>query len=666
MTAEERIIDAMLEEAVGQVTPPDMTNAVLRSIADKQDASLGDETSAQNREESYQVSIAQQDLRVNVVLQRRQKQWSIFRPGLAVAASFCLASVVVATSMYFRKPGEDVAKNSVSVHDGTFATEHRQHHVIDRVDVNRSVLPLSEEPRILFAPEEKSIEPDQTREYERLESGLPQEVDIQPERLSDAQIVKLVDRSINERIRLNNISPADTVTDDIWCERTHQRLVGRLPDDEELQHFQTQEQNTRKADLIETLIDSDEFASYWARDWSRQMLAANASEVLGNGFRDYLYTAIRQDKPFDELTVELITASGRRDQLYVNKNQAVAFVLSYASERSKFALTHATARVFLGSEWKCAECHDHPFESVSALQLRYVNAFFQNTKLSPNQVRETNNLPKDSFFNDIDGQLKLVVPRFLDNSSPDSLDDLRKQYSGMVVRHPNFSRTITNRIWRQLMDFGFSRLGIDQTPSHPDVLDQLARSFVNRKYDVKSLVRWIVSTDAFARSADSPTGNDIDLPGQGTDPLFSYRYHRLKFSLTEALRLVRNEHLRNSNNTDLSRIVKDFGKGKQKGSDKDKEEIVQSFEQEQLRSLFRRRKLSPVETNYLARLAQSVLSDDDKIEHLWMAARTAHPPTKKEQQLVSKLLKGYHKTLNSPMSQQLLEEIWWAARLQGL
>ena len=83
-------------------------------------------------------------------------------------------------------------------------------------------------------------------------------------------------------------------------------------------------------------------------------------------------------------------------------------------------------------------------------------------------------------------------------------------------------------MWGQLFGYGFNRpvddLGPHNPASHPEILTRLSAEFARNNYNIRELVRWIASTDAYSLSSQFNESNTIDDPSAGEMPLFSHMY----------------------------------------------------------------------------------------------------------------------------------------------
>jgi cytochrome c553 len=104
-------------------------------------------------------------------------------------------------------------------------------------------------------------------------------------------------------------------------------------------------------------------------------------------------------------------------------------------------------------------------------------------------------------FEILDGDLGL------DSSAPDP--ERRRKFAEWLIRpeNPLTSRVMVNRIWHHIFGMGIVPTASDfglagAPPSHPELLDFLASEFVEEDWSMKSMIRLIVSSDAFRRASN--------------------------------------------------------------------------------------------------------------------------------------------------------------------
>ncbi|MBL8842689.1 MAG: PSD1 domain-containing protein [Planctomycetes bacterium] len=114
--------------------------------------------------------------------------------------------------------------------------------------------------------------------------------------------------------------------------------------------------------------------------------------------------------------------------------------------------------------------------------------------------------------------------------------------------HPLTARVFVNRLWKRFFGEGLSRRLDDfgaqgEWPSHPDLLDWLARRFIDSGFDVKALVRLLVTSAAYRQRSDLPDGSAVNAGG-ALDPDNRWFARQARFRLEAEL--VRDVALRAS------------------------------------------------------------------------------------------------------------------------
>ena len=165
-----------------------------------------------------------------------------------------------------------------------------------------------------------------------------------------------VDTAVFEKLKQLQILPSDLCTDDEFLRRVTLDLTGRLPTADEAKAFLAERSPSQRMALVDRLLDSDEYAAFWALKWG-DVLRSNSKKLKTAGvhkFRQWIYESMRNDKPLDQFATELLTANGS-----VFENPPANF---WRASRDPQDATETTAQLFLGVRIQCAKCHNHPFE----------------------------------------------------------------------------------------------------------------------------------------------------------------------------------------------------------------------------------------------------------------------------------------------------------------
>ncbi len=170
----------------------------------------------------------------------------------------------------------------------------------------------------------------------------------------------------------SNLTVVPVIDDLAYLRRVTVDLIGRIPTDKEIQQYLRWSPSERRGKVVDKLMDDARFADRWTVFFA-DMLRIRTRATGGQQLLAYVHKAVRDDKPYDELAHELISANGKS-----SVTPAVGFVLGDNAE--PMALAGATAQTFMGIRIACAECHDHPFDEWTQKQFYGFAAYFGKTR----------------------------------------------------------------------------------------------------------------------------------------------------------------------------------------------------------------------------------------------------------------------------------------------
>ena len=300
-----------------------------------------------------------------------------------------------------------------------------------------------------------------------------------------------------------NLLPSIRCDDATFLRRASLDVIGKLPTAKETREFLTSRAHNKRTALIDSLLERREYADYLALQWA-DLLRVN-QETLGSKsayvFDAWLRQAFRDNMPYDEFVRELITAQGGS-----NHNGATNFYKAFPEPND---LTIAVSQVFLGVRLECARCHHHPYEHWGQDDFFGMAAFFPRLK-----QKNAANGEQVLFITDR-GDVKhpktnaVVAPQTLlgDPLDVPVTDDRRVQLAEWMTSPNNsfLARTMANRVWAHFMGRGLVEPIDDMRATNPAtnelLLDALAAEFVQQKFNIKQLIRSIMTSDVYQLSS---------------------------------------------------------------------------------------------------------------------------------------------------------------------
>lgn len=360
-----------------------------------------------------------------------------------------------------------------------------------------------------------------------------------------------IDPYIFSALEKNKIAPANLTSDAAFLRRATLDLTGRIPSADEVVAFLADNDPQKRARLIDRLLDSPEWVDRWTF-WLGDLLKNNTRStqvVRYNEGRDalnrFLRASLEENKPYNQFVAELIIASG--DSFEKGEvNFPVGGIMSMGPVQDTYDKQWVqVATTFLGlKNFDCLLCHNGAghlnavnlwASQVTRAQAWGLAAFFSRTRITRYR-RETNNsyvvddlrtgaynLNTNSGNRPVrqpsDGQSRTVAPRYLfSGRQASNSDNYREMLASEVTSDSQFARATVNYIWAHFFGVGivdppdaFDLARLDPNnpppepwaiqPSHPELLDELARFFILHNYDLKVLMREIANSRAYQLSS---------------------------------------------------------------------------------------------------------------------------------------------------------------------
>ncbi|TAE34212.1 MAG: DUF1553 domain-containing protein [Cytophagales bacterium] len=285
-------------------------------------------------------------------------------------------------------------------------------------------------------------------------------------------------------------------------------------------------------------------------------------------WRDWVIHAFNKNKPYDQfvtwqLAGDLLPEASKEQLLATGFNRNHKITEEGGTIQEEYRISYVTDRTdlfgkgLLGVTMECAHCHDHKYDPFSHKEYYQLFAFFNNVKevgmesgvggpetyakkpmmevcdedlqgiLSFVNKQDTNRLIV-SVMGDLDTTRKtFVLKRGVYDAPGDEVQpgtpkailpfnpNYPKNRLGLAKwlfdrKNPLTARVYVNLLWQEFFGRGIVKTTGDfgmqgDLPSHPELLDWLAVDFMDHGWDVKRLVKQMVTSATYRQSAVIPS-----------------------------------------------------------------------------------------------------------------------------------------------------------------
>jgi len=322
---------------------------------------------------------------------------------------------------------------------------------------------------------------------------LERDIQAKPEPAEKTATKSSIDSLVFARLEFLGLKPAGLCSDSVFLRRVFLDLIGTLPTEAEARQFLRDSSPSKRASLVERLLQRDEFADFWALKWAdllrvKSEFPINLWPNAVQAYHRWIRKSIKDNKPYDQFVRELLTSSG--------SNFRVPPVNFYRAVQSKTpqGLAQAVALTFMGErEEKWLKSRREGMAKFFS-QVRYKRTAEWKEEI-------VTWIPPAPMA----GPISAVYPDGRRVSLP-ARRDPRTLFADWLItpKNPWFTRNIANRIWFWLLGRGVIHEPDDlqgNSPSNPALLTLLEKALISARYDLKQLFRQILNSQTYQQSS---------------------------------------------------------------------------------------------------------------------------------------------------------------------
>jgi hypothetical protein len=328
----------------------------------------------------------------------------------------------------------------------------------------------------------------------------------------------LIDAEVISQLQKLKLKPSPLANDNAFIRRAYLDVIGRLPSVEEVNRFVAEPMAGKYDRLADHLLNRPEFTDYWTYKWA-DVLLVNGSKlrpVAVEAYYKWIWERVAQNMPWDQLVREVVTSKGGSLE-----NGATNF---FAVHQEPEAMAENVSQAFLSLSINCAKCHNHPLEKWTNDQYYGFASLFSRVRSKGWGGETRNGDGIRSTYVVADGEL--IQPRTGKPQAPAPLDaaaldphaegDRREVLAQWLTapENPYFTRAIVNRVWANYLGIGLVEsvddLRVSNPASNEQLLSKLAEYLAKEKFNLKSLMRLILTSHTYRRSTTTLPENAED------------------------------------------------------------------------------------------------------------------------------------------------------------
>lgn len=366
-----------------------------------------------------------------------------------------------------------------------------------------------------------------------------------------------IDSFVLARLEGAGLQPAAEADRYTLIRRLSLDLTGLPPSPGEVDAFISDRSPSAYEALVDRLLNSSAFGERWARVWLDLARYADSMGYEKDSlrtiwpYRDWVVRAFNENLPFDRFTLlqlagDLLPAAGPGEIVATGFHRNTMTNTEGGTDDEEFRdaavkdRVATTGQAWMGLTWGCAQCHSHKYDPLSHAEYYSLYGFFNQTadadrnddsptleiapgvstpvfrELPPADRRKTFVHERGNFMSP-GAQVEPAVPAAFHPLPADAPPDRLGLAKWLVAEdNPLTARVAANRLWARLFGAGIVRTEEDfgtqgAPPTHPELLDWLALEFMRLDWDVKALLRTMVTSATYRQSSDaSPEALESD------------------------------------------------------------------------------------------------------------------------------------------------------------